>query len=305
MLTTIAWENSPIVWIDACSPSPVEIDEVSAKFNLDSYIVRDSMNPEHFPRFDKLSENVHYLILRIYDNEASEQADTVRELTRKVALFYGPNFIFTIHRKEIGWINDFSQKIKEFSQKKNSIEALVTKIIQEAIHQYDKPIQAGNRTLERFEQKIFNEKKAGRLMEELYFNRRKAAVYREMLDLISDLLTDSLFFNPAFGRNQSTLKNLKSECQRLHFYSSKLYESISNLIHLHLALASHRTNEVMRILTVFSAFFLPLTFVVGIYGMNFRYIPELEQHYGYHAVWAVMILICLTIFIWFRRRGFL
>jgi magnesium transporter len=59
------------------------------------------------------------------------------------------------------------------------------------------------------------------------------------------------------------------------------------------------------VLTVFSVFFLPLTFIVGIYGMNFQYMPELRERWGYPAVMAVMGVVTLIIFLWFRRRGWL
>ena len=61
----------------------------------------------------------------------------------------------------------------------------------------------------------------------------------------------------------------------------------------------------MRVLTVFSAFFLPLTFIVGIYGMNFAHMPELAQPWGYPAVLVIMAAVSGTIFVWFRRKGWL
>jgi magnesium transporter len=70
-------------------------------------------------------------------------------------------------------------------------------------------------------------------------------------------------------------------------------------------MAQHRASEVMKVLTVFAAFFLPLTFIVGIYGMNFRHMPELEPWWGYPAAWVLMIGVVCAVWIWFKRRGWM
>ncbi|HEX5962233.1 MAG TPA: CorA family divalent cation transporter, partial [Gemmatimonadales bacterium] len=93
--------------------------------------------------------------------------------------------------------------------------------------------------------------------------------------------------------------------ESMYSYAEELVEDVNNLLSIQLALASHRTNEVVRVLTVFSVFFLPLTFIVGIYGMNFEFMPELRKHWGYPAVLAGMGLVTLIIYLWFRRRGWL
>ncbi len=67
----------------------------------------------------------------------------------------------------------------------------------------------------------------------------------------------------------------------------------------------HMSTEWMRILTIISVFFMPLTFIVGVYGMNFKYMPELEWLFGYPAVWIVMVLVSLMIYIWFKRKRWL
>ena len=79
-------------------------------------------------------------------------------------------------------------------------------------------------------------------------------------------------------------------------------EDVNNLSNIYLSLSAQKTNEVMKVLTIFSAFFMPLTFVAGIYGMNFDNMPELRTKYGYFACLLLMCLIALVIFIWFRKR---
>jgi magnesium transporter len=66
---------------------------------------------------------------------------------------------------------------------------------------------------------------------------------------------------------------------------------------------SNRMNEIMKVLTIIATIFIPLTFIVGVYGMNFDYMPELEWHWGYHAVWGVMLAVGAAMLLWFRRKG--
>jgi magnesium transporter len=110
---------------------------------------------------------------------------------------------------------------------------------------------------------------------------------------------------PASEPTAPLYQDLRENAESMHFYADELVEDVNNLLSIQLALASHRTNEVVRVLTVFSVFFLPLTFIVGVYGMNFHYMPELRERWGYPAVLVGMGLVTLVIYLWFRRRGWL
>ena len=82
-------------------------------------------------------------------------------------------------------------------------------------------------------------------------------------------------------------------------------EMSSSLMDLHLSMVNHRLNEVMKLLTVISTIFIPLTFLVGVYGMNFKFMPELQQWWGYPACWLVMIATAALMLRWFRKRRWL
>ena len=95
----------------------------------------------------------------------------------------------------------------------------------------------------------------------------------------------------------------RAHSDSLAMFADGLDDDLDSLVNVQLSLASHRTNEVVRALTVFSAFFLPITFIVGVYGMNFDFMPELRSRFGYPAVLIFMLGIGVGMLIYFRRRG--
>jgi magnesium transporter len=110
---------------------------------------------------------------------------------------------------------------------------------------------------------------------------------------------------PASEPTAPLFQDLRENAESMYSYAEELVEDVNNLLSIQLALAQHRTSEVVRVLTVFSVFFLPLTFIVGIYGMNFDFMPELRQRWGYPAILVGMGLVTLAIYTWFRHRGWL
>ena len=74
---------------------------------------------------------------------------------------------------------------------------------------------------------------------------------------------------------------------------------------MYMTLISNKMNEVMKVLTIIATIFIPLTFIAGVYGMNFNNMPELHYKYGYYVVWAVMIVLFILMLIYFRRKRWL
>ena len=110
---------------------------------------------------------------------------------------------------------------------------------------------------------------------------------------------------PASEPSAPLYQDLRENVENMHVFADELLDDANNLLHLQLGLSAHRTNEIVRVLTLFSVFFMPLTFVVGVYGMNFQFMPELHTRWGYPAVLVFMALVSLAIYLWFRRRGWL
>ncbi|MBN1615247.1 MAG: magnesium/cobalt transporter CorA, partial [Deltaproteobacteria bacterium] len=82
-------------------------------------------------------------------------------------------------------------------------------------------------------------------------------------------------------------------------------ETLSGMLDIYLSNQSNKMNQVMKMLTIFATIFMPLTFLAGIYGMNFEYMPELKWRFGYPTVWLFILIIAVTMFIYFRRKKWL
>ena len=122
------------------------------------------------------------------------------------------------------------------------------------------------------------------------------------LNLINKMVIDLM---PMYEDKSPFYGDLHDYFIGLETLTDEIYDSSQSLLHVYLSISSQKTNEVMRILTAFSAFFLPLTFVVGVYGMNFEYLPELKWRLGYFIFWGFIIFIATSLIIFFKKKDWL
>lgn len=315
-LHTFQFAPSDFVWVDLIDPTEKELKSLAKQYNLDKKSVLACLDPEHLPKFEKL-QNYHFLILRHFDENAAPVADTVQELTRKVAIFLGHNFLLTIHRRDSSFFQDARRKWSEPTKDSEGLAQewpsdiqghIFSDILIDAIQTYEVPLSQGADELEQIEMGIFEA--AGAIpfeMEKGYFLKRKASVFKRIIRSTMEMTQKFHTTAPQFFRLE-----VKENLEKLYFYADELNDNVAGLLNLYLSIsahktnvASHRTNEVVRILTVVSLFFLPLNFIAGIYGMNFEHMPELKWEHGYYGVLILMIMVVLGLYTWFRRRGWL
>lgn len=299
MIVNLKEQNDlPFVWIDITNPTKAELAEVSAKYNLHRSLVEDSLQPEHLPKYERI-EDIQFLILRVYSAKATNQSDTIQELTDKIAIFIDNGFIITIHRMQYGFLDEVKERYVDTGKCLSTFDIL-QRIILKSFLTYEEPLKQLINTIETFEPKIFLEKKMPALLEDLYYIKRQAYVINKLLNLsrgIVENLHDKI--------QPPDLNNLKDTLLRQYTNSDQVMDNSNTLLNTYISLTSQRTNEVVRVLTVFSVFFMPLTFIVGIYGMNFDFMPELRWKIGYPAIMFFMVLVTLVIYLWFKRKSWL
>lgn len=295
-------------WIDIENPTQKELQQIASQYGLLPNLVEDCLEPEHLPKFEKIPGAI-FLILRAYDGLCLLESDTVQELTRKVAIFFADDFLITIHRKE----EAFLTKIKETyanlkAPSETSLPQILIDLITSAVLTYETPIDFLQTQFESFETQIFDPE-IEVAVKDGYFLKRKASVFRRILRLTSEVVSK---LSAVTTISPTNLQDLRESVEHCLFFTDEIQENTTSLLNLHVSLssqksneASFRTNEVMKILTIFSVFFLPLNFIAGVYGMNFKYMPELDNPYGYFGALAFMAIVTSLIAIWFHKRNWI
>ena len=306
--TVLSSTDPSFTWVDVVNPSREELAKIARRYGLHPTSVEDSLEPEHLPKYERIGTTT-FIIVRAIDTAAADNCSTLHEMTRKVAIFYGTDFLVTIHRTEQAFLTELMEGYQRAvpaegaeDRRKGYMPRLLIDLINCAVATYQHPLEEAESGIDTFEATVFGEHEFTGLLRRIYLVKRRVTLMRRMLlhtlDAVKKLVPGSEPTAPLY-------QDLRENVESMHFFAEELLEDVNNLLSIQLALASHRTNEVVRVLTVFSVFFLPLTFIVGVYGMNFQYMPELRERWGYPAVLAGMAFLTFVIYLWFRRRGWL
>lgn len=297
-------------WIDLSHPSREELSEIQREFNLHPAFVQDCVDPIHLPKFERLGATI-FMIIRLADAEAEPDADTIQDLTRKVAIFVGPDFIVTVHRvdpdqfqilTEKCFLDAADRRTNGTPSVDNKLHLVLVNFLNRALRSYNIPLEKAEDELDSFESALFGREADNNMLRGIHIVRRRLSLTKRILihtqDVVQRLSPPGESLSPLF-------QDLRENLSTLVFLTDELLEDATSLLNIQISLNSQKTNDVMRILTVFSVFFMPLNFLAGIYGMNFEHMPELKNEHGYYYVLSSMALITFAIGVWFYRKGWL
>ncbi len=291
-------EDHGFEWIDITDPTTEEFTELANQYKLHPALVNDCMQPDHLPKYERM-EKYSFIIFRIHNENGTVEADTVQELTHKIAIFYSENFILTIHRRPHTMLFDSVIQLLR-SHRCNSSADLLNGLVSACLNTYEDPLNSLAKSVDYYEEVVFLRPKKIPLLKGLYYLKRKIDLLKRMLILSYDIID-------AVDSEEGNVNTRDTRDQYVKFQNmfDSLSENIHQLLSIYFSASSQKTNEIMRILTIFSVFFMPLTFIVGVYGMNFDFMPELHWKFGYPSVMASMVVVIIVIYTWFKKNRWL
>ena len=292
-------------WYDFLEPKKEDLQNLAKEFNLLDRIILNAMDPEHLPKYEKIEGGL-VLFLRVIDPKKKSRSINIQELTTKITVIIKDDKLITLHRLDQDFL--ISLRDNESIIQKNRNEFLKG-IIDQSLKSFDESLNLLESKVEEFEEKIFKDAKSRSIFREGYNLKRKASAFKKVMKFYSETFLYMSTHNEYLWSDFQAEKELSD---RMLFYIDDVQENVSGLLNLHVSIvgnktneASYKTNEIMRVLTVFSIFFLPLNFLVGLYGMNFKNMPELDHPYGYFMVLILMAVISLVIFYWVYKKGWI
>jgi magnesium transporter len=280
-------------WIDIENPNKNDLEKITSQYHLNYYLIKDSLEKGHLPKYEK-TPKIDFFIFRAYTSNVSLNIDEVGEMSNKIAFFILENTLFTIHRANFNFLN--INEVKELK-----IQELFLRIVGSMVETFSKPTEDLSSKITEIEKTIFLKDHRTVFIEELYFIKSQSRILKKVLQITQNVIDQ---VGSEFSSSY-LYQDIKDQLLNQLTINEESVENSNQLMTTYLSLSDQKNNEVVRLLTIFSAFFLPLTFIAGVYGMNFDFMPELKLKYGYLLSLMFMLLIVIVIYIWFRRKRIL
>jgi len=294
---TVTWVN-----IDGLHDMDI-IARIGRRFGIHPLTLEDVVNTGHRPKFDDLEEQL-FIVFKMLDFDP--QTDHIR--SEQVSLVCGDGYVVSFQEAEGDVFEPVRSRIRKGRGRIRTAGSsyLAYALMDAAVDRYFSVLETIGERIEDLEREVLSEpdretvNRIHELKRELIYCRKQVWPMREMVGMVlrsdSDLIRDDL---------KMFLSDLQDHAVQAVDTLESFRDMLTGLMDLYLSTMSQRMNEVMKVLTLIATIFIPLTFIAGIYGMNFKYMPELEWRWAYFGVLALMAVLGIGMAAVFKYRKWL
>ncbi|MFD0671254.1 magnesium/cobalt transporter CorA [Cohnella sp. GCM10027633] len=289
----IAW-----YWVDFSAPTAEEIGLLGSYFRFHPLAIEDCMHFLQRPKVDQY-DDTHFFVMHSLHPETRE--------AEEIDFFLGPRGIVTFHHMICLEIDEVRQRLLNpaLEPGEHDHTSIAYWLIDSLVDNYFPSVFQIEDQLNELEDRGESERNVQVLTEQVYRIRAELLRLRRTVIPMRDLLyritnTDKI---PAVNERKAYFTDIYDHLLKLAEMIESNREVTADLRDSYDSLRSNRMNAIMKTLTVITTIFMPLTFIAGVYGMNFVHMPELDWQWGYFGVIGVMMALGAGMFIWFKRKG--
>lgn len=291
------YRNADCEWIDVEAPTTEDLQFLHERYEINNLLLEDTLDPNHLPKYEE-DGHVKFFLLRESTELERKNLNTISDISTKIGIFILENTIITVHRMKTRSISETKKRLSSNPTNMSSqkVALMIALLIMKS---FDDEAVSLLETMDNIENEIFlkNTNHTNQI-KRLYKLKRKSGLNSRVLAISMDAIDKFKLLH----LQDSEFVDLKDKHKDVMADFDHLNTQITNLISMFLALSDQKANQVMKVLAIYSVYFLPITFIAGVYGMNFDEMPELHQKYGYYCTLGLMALIALITFIYARKK---
>ncbi len=297
-------DKDVVFWLDLEAPSEADDHILLDVFKFHPLTVEDCRANRHSPKIEEFPGYIYYILHAVKTDASPDHFNTI-----ELDGYLGDNFVVTYHHESFSSIKRVKQAViaSPIGCQRGSA-FLLHQIVDNIVDDYLPVMDDFDERINKLEDEIFTLRRADNSILEsiLHLKRgvlRLRRISARQLDVIYRMSHGQ--FALISGPVLPFYRDIYDHIGRVTDLAENYRDLITGALDAYLSVVSNRLNEIMKVLTIFSAIMLPLTFIAGVYGMNFDNIPELHTRYGYYGVWVVMITITTGMLLMFWKRGWI
>ena len=302
-------DETNVVWVDLQGETAAQVEEAKDVllnvFKFHPLTVEDCLETRNQPKVEAFPDYFYMIVHGVRPEETSSANFTTKELDA----YLGKNYVVTFHVERFSSIKKVKSQIRSttFACQRGAAY-LLHQILDALVDLYMPVVDDFDNTINFLEDKVFQMKRNNTaVLSEIMDLRRSVARLKRISSRQLDVLYRISHGEFALIPEQVLpfYRDVHDHLLRISDLADSYKDLVGGLFEIHFSVTANKTNDVMKVLAVFSAIMLPLTLIAGIYGMNFENMPELHSRYGYFGALALMFLIAVVLLIYFWRKGWI
>ncbi|MCL5023873.1 MAG: magnesium/cobalt transporter CorA [Nitrospirae bacterium] len=297
-------DTPSVTWINVDGLHNVEyIQKLGDCYGFHPLVLEDILNTDQRPKTEDFGEYLYIVLKMLHDGESAET------VTEQISLILGRNFVVSFQEGIEGDVfNPIRERLRTAKGRIRGMGAdyLAYSLIDAIVDNYFVVLEKMGERIEDLEEELVQTPLAGTL-QELYHLKREMIFLRKAVWPLREVIN-------SLGRAESPLISESTRIYLRDIYDHTIQvidaietsrDMLTGMLDIYLSSMSNRMNEVMKFLTIIGTIFIPLTFIAGVYGMNFEHMPELKWRWGYFGLWGVMAGIAVFMLLYFKRKRWL
>ena len=297
-------DTPPVTWINIDGLHEIDIiQRIGHHFDIHPLTLEDIVHTGQRPKAEGYDNYVYIVFKMLFYDDVHTHITS-----EQVSLVLGAHYLISFQEKEGDVFNFVRERIRKAKGRirKSGPDYLTYALIDATVDHYFYILEKVGEKLEQIEEELLDNltpqtlQRIHSLKREMIYFRKQVWPIRELLNRLmheeSQLVQASshIFFRDIYDHTIQVVDTIES-----------MRDVLNGLLDLYLSTLSNKMNEVMKVLTIMATIFIPLTFIAGIYGMNFKFMPELEWKWSYPVLWGVLVAIFVFMLVWFKRKRWL